>query len=83
MVTLMHLMIMLMFFNYAIMYNVCGDLNINLLNHGQHYLPDNFLDILHGYGLYTLITQPTRITIHSVTLVGNIYTTVQFNNAKH
>ena len=61
---------------------VCGDFNVNLLNHGQHYLPDNFLDILHGYGLHTLITQPTRITIHSATLLDNIFTNVPFNNAK-
>ena len=61
---------------------VCGDFNVNLLNHGQHHLTDNFLDILHGYGLYTLITQPTRITIHSATLLDNIFTNVPFNNAK-
>ena len=61
---------------------VCGDFNVNLLNHGQHQLTDNFLDILHGYGLYTLITQPTRITIHSATLLDNIFTNVPFNNSK-
>ena len=61
---------------------VCGDFNVNLLNHGQHHLTDNFLDILHGYELYTLITQPTRITIHSATLLDNIFTNVPFNNAK-
>ena len=61
---------------------VCGDFNVNFLNHGQHHLTDNCLDILHGYGLYTLITQPTRITIHSATLLDNIFTNVPFNNAK-
>ena len=61
---------------------VCGDFNVNLLSHCQHYLTDNFLYILHGYGLYTLITQPTRITIHSATLLDNIFTNVPFNNAK-
>ena len=60
---------------------VCGDFNVNLLSHGQHQLTDNFLDILHGYGLYTLITQPTRITIHSATLLDNIFTNVPFNDA--
>ena len=73
-----------MFFNYNKNNTifVCGDFNVNLLNHGQHYSTDNFLDILHGYGLHTLITQPTRITIHSATLLDNIFTNVQFNNAK-
>ena len=45
------------FFNYknnAIF--VCGDFNVNLLNHGQNYLAYNFLYILHGNGLYALIT---------------------------
>ena len=61
---------------------VCGDFNVNLPNHGQRHLTENFLNILHGYGLYTLITLPTRITIHSATLLDNIFTNVQFNNAK-
>ena len=61
---------------------VCGDFNVNLLSHGQHYLTYNFLHILHGYGLYTLITQPTRITIHSATLLDNIFTNVPLTNAK-
>ena len=73
-----------MFFNYnkinAIV--VCWDINVNRLNHGQHYLTDNFLDILHGYGLHTSITQPTRITIHSATQLDNIFTNVPFNNVK-
>ena len=71
-----------MFFNYNKNNKifVCGDLN--LLNHGQHYSTDNFLYISHGYGLYTLIIQPTRITIHSATLLDNIFTNVPFNNAK-
>ena len=84
MVTLINLMNMLMFLNYNKNKTifVCGDFNVNLLNHSQHYLTDNFQDILHGYGLYTLITQPTRITIHSATLLDNIFTNVPFNNAK-
>ena len=32
--------------------------------------------------MYTLITQPTRITIHSASLLDNIFTNVPFNNAK-
>ena len=44
-----------MFFNFdknnAIF--ACWDFNIYLLNHGQQYITDNFLHILHGYGLYT------------------------------
>ena len=84
MVTLINLMNMLMFLNYNKNKTIFvrGDFNVNLLNHGQHHLTDIFLDILHGYGLYTLITQPTRITIHSATLLDNIFTNVPFNNAK-
>ena len=61
---------------------VCGDFNINLLNYGQHYLADNFIDILHICGLYALITQPTRIAIHSATLLDNILINELFNDIK-
>ena len=84
MVTLIHLLHVLMFFNHNrnnVIF-VCGDFNINLLGHGLLNLADNFLCILHGYGLYALITQPTRIAIYSATLLGNICTNVQFCNAK-
>ena len=60
----------------------CGDFNVNLSNHGQHYSTDNFLEILHGYGLHTLISQPTRNTNHSATLLDNIFANIPFNNAK-
>ena len=72
-----------MFFNYNKNNTifVCGDLNVNLLIHGHHYLTDNSLDILHGLGLYTLIFQPT-IIINSATLLDNIFTYVPSNNAE-
>ena len=60
---------------------VCWNFNVNILSHGHHYFTDNFLDVLHGYGLYSLITQPTRITIHSDTLLDNIFTNVLLNDA--
>ena len=41
----------------------CGECNINLLNHGQSYLTDNFHDILHSYILYVLYTKPIILTI--------------------
>ena len=47
------------FFNYHknITIFVCGDFNINLLSHCQHYLADNLFSILHSYGLHVLITK--------------------------
>ena len=67
-----------MFFDYnkhnAIF--VCKNFYVNLLSHGKRYFTDNFLDILHGYGLHTLITQPTGIAIHSATLLDNILTSL-------
>ena len=82
MVSLINLMNILFNYNKNNTIFICGDFNVNRLNHGQHYLTDNFLDILHGYGLYTLTTQPTRNTINSATLLDNIFTNVPFNNAK-
>ena len=81
MVILINLINMFLNYNKNNTIFVYGDFNVNLLNHGQHYLADNFLDILHGFGLYALITQPTRITINSATLLDNIFTNVPFNNA--
>ena len=82
MVTLINVMNMFFICNKNNAIFVCGDFNVNLLSHGQHYLTCNFLHILHGYGLHTLLTQPTRITINSATLLDNIFTNVPFNNAK-
>ena len=57
---------------------LCGDYNINLLNHDKHQQTQNYLETLLGHGMLPLITLPTRITPTSSTLIDHI-----FSNLKH
>lgn len=52
---------------------IMGDFNINLLNFESHSLTHEFLGNLGLYCFQPYITQPTRITEHSATLIDNIY----------
>ena len=54
---------------------VCGDVNIDLLQHESQDSVRHFLDLMYGIGLYPLITKPTRITRTTTTLIDNIFTT--------
>ena len=56
-----------------------GDFNINLLNYESHSLTHEFLSNLGPYCFQPYITQPSRITDHSATLIDNIY----FNSIEH
>ena len=58
---------------------IMGDFNINLLNFETHPLTHEFLGNLGPYYFQPYITQPTRITDHSATLIDNIY----FNSIEH
>ena len=51
-----------------------GDFNINLLNYSSNNQVNTFLDYIYSFGLFPLITKPTRITSHSATLIDNIHT---------
>ena len=54
---------------------LCGDFNIDLLQHDTNNVTNNFIDHLYSFGLHPLITRPTIITSHSKTLTDNILTT--------
>ena len=49
-----------------------GDFNINLLNYETHTGTRNFIDTLFSYSIRPLVTQPTRITLESSTLIDYI-----------
>ena len=53
---------------------LCGDLNIDLLNHDKHRKTKEFIDALYSLSLYPLIDIPSRITEYSATLIDNIFT---------
>ena len=55
-----------------------GDSNINLLNYNVHNPTNEFLDSLASNSFLPYILQPTRITSHSETLIGNIFTNINF-----
>ena len=56
-----------------------GDFNINLLNFESHTHTDEFINNMGVYCFQPHITQPTRITDHTATLIDNIY----FNSIDH
>ena len=50
-----------------------GDFNINVLNYNDHQPTNDFLDLLDSNSFIPYILHPTRITNHSKTVIGNIF----------
>ena len=50
-----------------------GNFNINLLKHQEHSATAEFFDLMTSHGLFPQITDPTRITPRSKTLIDNIF----------
>ena len=53
---------------------ICGDFNIDILKHNTHNYTRTFLDYMYSFGLYRLITKPSRITDITATLIDKIFT---------
>ena len=53
-----------------------GDFNVNLFNYNEHNQTNEFLDSLASNSFIPLISQPTRITSHSNTLIDDIFSNV-------
>ena len=53
-----------------------GDFNVNLLKYTEHNQTNEFLDSLVSNSFIPSIVQPTRITRHSNTVIGNIFSNV-------
>ena len=51
-----------------------GDFNLDLFRYDQHSATQEFVDSLFSHMFIPLITQPTRITSHTATLIDNIFT---------
>ncbi len=49
-----------------------GDFNINLLNHDNHVGTSNYLNILLNFGQLPLITLPSRVSDHSISLTDHV-----------
>ena len=54
---------------------VCGDFNIDSLQHETQDCVKQFLHLMYTIGLYPLITNKTRITHNTPILINNIFTT--------
>ena len=50
-----------------------GDCNINILNYNDHQPPNDFLDSVVSFSFIPYVSYRTRITGHSKTLIGNIF----------
>ena len=53
---------------------ITGDCSLDLLKHESHSVTAQFSESLFALGFLPMITKPTRITAHSATLIGNIFT---------
>ena len=59
-----------------------GDFNLNLINFQHHQNTGEFLDGLHSYMFFAMITRATRITSHTVTLLDNSFANTFFYHSR-
>ena len=53
---------------------VMGDFNLDLLQYNHHTPTQEFIDTLFSFAFIPLISNPTRLTSYSATLIDNIFT---------
>ena len=51
-----------------------GDFNLDLLQYNHHTPTQEFIDTLFSHAFIPLISNPTRLTSYSATLIDNIFT---------
>jgi hypothetical protein len=56
--------------------NIIGDINIDLIKCETHQLTSDYLDMIYSNSCFPVITQPTRVTNYTETLINHIYTNV-------
>lgn len=61
---------------------ILGDFNINLLAYETHHHVRDFIDLMRSQSYFPLISEPTRKTPSSATLIDNIFTNVINQNHK-
>ena len=60
-----------------------GNLNIDLLEAGEHRATGELLDVLYCCNVFPLITKPTRVTSTTATLIDHILTNNLDDNMMH
>ena len=53
---------------------ILGDININIYGNNLSVQAKNYINAIECDGAYSIITQPTRITAHSATLIDHVIT---------
>ena len=53
---------------------VMGDINLDLLQYNHHTPTQEFIDTLFSFAFIPVISDPTRLTSYSATLIDNIFT---------
>ena len=71
--------VMLAIADHAKHFIIAGDLNINLL--ADSAIKAQYLSILEDFYLVQLLSEPTRVTSNSSTLIDHIITTKQANRS--
>jgi endonuclease/exonuclease/phosphatase family metal-dependent hydrolase len=51
-----------------------GDFNLDVLKYGADKSATEYVDLLFSYGLLQLVTNPTRVTSHSASLIDHVIT---------
>jgi len=54
---------------------ICGDININLLQHTSSSSVHKYIETYKSYNCQQIITRPTRVTATSASLIYHFYTT--------
>jgi len=56
-------------------YIICGDININRLQHTSSSSVNKYIEIYESYNCQQIITRPTRVTATSASLIDHFYAT--------
>jgi hypothetical protein len=62
---------------------IMGDFNLNVLGIENHLPTSDFMEMMYSFGLFPVISRPTRVTANSVTLIDNIFTNDISNTNNH
>ena len=60
-----------------------SDLNINLLKAIDHSNTAEFVNLNYSFGFTPLITQPTRVTYNTASLIDNFYVDKKYSILRH
>jgi len=56
-------------------YIICGDININVLQHTSSSSVHKYIETYESYNCQQIITRPTSVTATSASLIDHFYTT--------